>query len=164
MPPKFDPNEIKIVNLRCVGGEVGATSSLAPKIGPLGLSPKKVGDDIAKATSDWKGLKITVQLIVQNRQAQISVVPSAAALIIRALKEPPRDRKKQKNIKHSGNITMEDVIGIAKIMRPRSMARYLSGTVKEILGTAQSVGCTVDGRPPHDIIADINTGAVTVDE
>lgn len=60
-------------------------------------SPKKVGDDIAKATADWKGLKITVQLIVQNRQAQISVVPSAAALIIRALKEPPRDRKKQKN-------------------------------------------------------------------
>lgn len=56
-----------------------------------------MGDDIAKATSDWKGLKITVQLIVQNRQAQISVVPSAAALIIRALKEPPRDRKKQKN-------------------------------------------------------------------
>lgn len=26
-----------IVYLRCVGGEVGATSSLAPKIGPLGL-------------------------------------------------------------------------------------------------------------------------------
>ncbi|CAG5029915.1 unnamed protein product [Parnassius apollo] len=164
MPPKFDPNEIKIVNLRCVGGEIGATSSLAPKIGPLGLSPKKVGDDIAKATGDWKGLKITVQLIVQNRQAQISVVPSAAALIIRALKEPPRDRKKQKNIKHNGNITLEDVIGIAKIMRPRSMARELSGTVKEILGTAQSVGCTIDGRPPHNIIDDINSGAITIDE
>ncbi|OWR55480.1 large ribosomal subunit protein uL11 [Danaus plexippus] len=164
MPPKFDPNEIKIVCLRCVGGEVGATSSLAPKIGPLGLSPKKVGDDIAKATSEWKGLKITVQLIVQNRQAQISVVPSAAALIIRALKEPPRDRKKQKNIKHSGNITLEDVISIAKTMRPRSMARYLSGTVKEILGTAQSVGCTVEGRPPHDLIVDINEGTLTIDE
>lgn len=63
MPPKFDPTEVKlgkyfsvfmhicmfipvslinntiylIVYLRCVGGEVGATSSLAPKIGPLGL-------------------------------------------------------------------------------------------------------------------------------
>ncbi|MCP6198948.1 hypothetical protein NL445_28355, partial [Klebsiella pneumoniae] len=85
-------------------------------------------------------------LTVQNRQAQIAVVPSAAALIIRALKEPPRDRKKQKNIKHNGNISLEDVIGIAKIMRNRSMARYLSGSVKEILGTAQSVGCTVEGR------------------
>lgn len=60
-------------------------------------SPKKVGDDIAKATSDWKGLKITVKLTIQNRQAAISVCPSAASLIIKALKEPPRDRKKQKN-------------------------------------------------------------------
>jgi hypothetical protein len=32
---------------------VGASSALAPKIGPLGLSPKKVGEDIAKATGDW---------------------------------------------------------------------------------------------------------------
>ena len=28
--------------MRATGGEVGAASSLAPKIGPLGLSPKKV--------------------------------------------------------------------------------------------------------------------------
>ncbi|XP_037045810.1 60S ribosomal protein L12-like [Bradysia coprophila] len=162
MPPKFDPTEVKNVYLRCVGGEVGATSSLAPKIGPLGLSPKKVGDDIAKATGDWKGLKITVCLTIQNRQATISVVPSAASLIIKALKEAPRDRKKVKNIKHNGNITFDDVLSIARTMRPRSMARELSGTVREILGTAQSVGCTVDGRPPHDIIDDIIDGSVEV--
>lgn len=71
MPPKFDPTAVVEVFLRVVGGEVGATSSLAPKIGPLGLSPKKVGDDICKATGDWKGLKITVKLTIQNRQAQV---------------------------------------------------------------------------------------------
>lgn len=55
----------------------------------------QTGEDIAKETAkDWKGLRITVKLTVQNRQAKISVVPSAAALVIRALKEPPRDRKK----------------------------------------------------------------------
>ncbi|CAG7720013.1 unnamed protein product [Allacma fusca] len=162
MGPKFDPTEVKVVCLRCVGGEVGATSSLAPKIGPLGLSPKKVGDDIAKATGDWKGLKITVKLTIQNRQATISVVPSAASLIIKALKEPPRDRKKVKNIKHSGNITFNDILAIARTMRERSMARKLDGTVKEILGTAQSVGCTVDGRNPHDIIEGIDSGEVDV--
>jgi len=160
MPPKFDPTEVKFVYLRAVGGEVGATASLAPKVGPLGLSPKKIGDDIAKNTADWKGLKVTVQLRIQNRQAQVSVVPSAAALIIKALKEPPRDRKKVKNIKHSGNISMDDVIAAAKVMRPRSMAREFSGVMKEILGTAQSVGCTVDGMAPHDVIDGINDGSI----
>jgi hypothetical protein len=42
MPPKFDPNAILEVYVRATGGEVAAASSLAPKIGPLGLSPKKV--------------------------------------------------------------------------------------------------------------------------
>merc|ERR1712038_82352 len=100
------------------------------------------------------------QLRIQNRQATCSVVPSAAALVIKALKGPPRDRKKVKNIQHSGNITMDDIIAAARIMRPRSMSKELSGCMKEILGTAQSVGCTVDGQDPHDVIDGINDGTV----
>jgi len=102
---------------------MGATSSLAPKVGPLGLSPKKIGEDIMKATGDWKGLKITVQLTVQNRQAQIAVCPSAAAIIIKALKEPHRDRKKVKNIKHNGNIQFSDIL---------YAARYTTGPMWEL--------------------------------
>ncbi|GJJ06370.1 60S ribosomal protein L12 [Clathrus columnatus] len=164
MAPKLDPTEIKIIYLRATGGEVGASSALAPKIGPLGLSPKKVGEDIAKATSDWKGLRVTVQLTIQNRQATVAVVPSASSLIIRALKEPPRDRKKEKNIKHSGNIALDEIIRIARIMRPKSLAKDLSGVAKEILGTAQSIGCTIDGQAPHDIIDGINSGEIQIPE
>ncbi|KAH9815960.1 ribosomal protein L11 [Melampsora americana] len=164
MPPKIDPNEIKIIYLRATGGEVGASSALAPKIGPLGLSPKKVGEDIAKATGDWKGLRVTVQLTIQNRQATVAVVPSASSLVIKALKEPPRDRKKEKNIKHTGNLSLDEVIEIARKMRFKSLARNLSGTVKEILGTAQSVGCTVDGQPAHDVIDSINEGETEIPE
>ena len=51
-----------------------------------------------------------------SEQAQIEVVPSASALIVKALKEWPRDRKKQKNIKHSGNTTFDDIINIAQKM------------------------------------------------
>ena len=164
MPPKFDPNEVKTIFIRVVGGEVGAVSSLAPKVGPLGLSPKKVGDDIAKASKDWKGLRITVKLTIQNRQAKVDVVPSASALIIKALKEPARDRKKEKNIKHSGNISLNDVYEIARTMRPRSLAKEFSGTVKEILGTATSVGCTVDGSDPRDLQKKIDSGEIEVPE
>ncbi|KAF4598402.1 60S ribosomal protein L12 [Pleurotus pulmonarius] len=160
MAPKLDPNEIKIIYLRATGGEVGASSALAPKIGPL--VPKKVGEDIAKATSQWKGLRVTVQLTIQNRQAAVSVVPSASSLVIRALKEPPRDRKKEKNIKHTGNIPLDEIYDIARTMKSKSLAKELSGCVKEILGTAQSVGCTVDGKPPHDVIDAINSGELEV--
>ena len=121
-----------------------------------------MGEDIAKATTDWKGLRIKVQLTVQNRQAKIEVVPTASALIIKALKEPPRDRKKVKNISHKGSITFDDVLNVARTMRPRSMAKELSGTVKEILGTCQSIGCMVDKKHPHDVIEAINAGNIEV--
>ena len=185
---------------------------------PHQQSPKKVGEDIAKATGDWKGLRVTVQLTIQNRQAAVSVVPSASSLVIRALKEPPRDRKKEKNIKHSGNIELDAIIDIARTMRFKSLGKTLADTVKvrpsaviqrraiadsathlipshrvptrhfprlrhlpprhfllllgecrstptqEILGTAQSVGCTVDGQNPHDVIEGINGGEVEIPE
>jgi len=162
MAKKPDPSEEKIIFIRVVGGEVGAVASLAPKIGPLGLAPKKVGEDISKATTDWKGLRVTVKLIVKNRQAEISVVPSAASMIIKALKEPPRDRKKVKNIKHSGDIPFNEILSIGRVVRGRSMAKALCGTVKEVLGTCQSVGCTVDGKPPHDVIEGVDSGAYHV--
>jgi len=73
-----------------------------------------------------------------------------------------RDRKKEKNIKHSGGIPLDEILNIARIMRSRSLAKTLAGTVKEILGTAQSVGCTIDGQPPHDIIDQINSGDVEI--
>ena len=36
--------------VRVTSGEVGTGSSLAPKIDPLGHSPKKIDEDIAKET------------------------------------------------------------------------------------------------------------------
>uniref|UniRef100_A0A8C5HBJ8 Large ribosomal subunit protein uL11 N-terminal domain-containing protein n=1 Tax=Gouania willdenowi TaxID=441366 RepID=A0A8C5HBJ8_GOUWI len=130
MPPKLiNSNKIKIVYMRCTVGPVGATSALTPKIRPLSLSLKKIGDDIAKATGDWKGLKITVKL-------PIVVVPCVSAFIVKAL-----------NLKHSANIILDEIVNVASIIRPCSIAKELSGNIKEILGIAQSVACTIDGNP-----------------
>ena len=161
MPPKFDPNEVTYIYVRATGGEPPNVSALAPKLGPMGLSPKTIGDGITKNTKDWKGIKITVQLKVQNRKAEVSVKASAAALVIKALKEPARDRKKVKDIKHDGDLTLDEVYDAARTMRDRSMAAEFSGTVKEILGTCVSVGCTVEDQDPRDIQQQIDDGART---
>jgi len=157
--------DVKIITMRAVGGEVGSAAVLAPKVGPLGLNPKKVGEDIQKATMDWKGLKVTCKLVVQNRQATVELIPSSTALVLRELKEPPKDRKKgPKNVKHSGNLTIDQVLEVARVMRPRSMARSFSGTVKEILGTCRSVGCTVNDAAPQEIIRQIDAGEIDLPE
>lgn len=103
---------------------------------------------------------MTVKLRIQNRQATVSIVPSASSLVIRALKEPPRDRKKEKNIKHTKSIPFDEIIAIARTMREadKSLAKELKGTVKEILGTAFSVGCQVDGKNPKDVGDAVDSG------
>merc|ERR1712072_195114 len=151
MAPKFDPNEVKVVKLRQYGGEQAPSSVLAPKVGPLGMSPKKIGDDIVKGTSAWKGIRVTVRLTIQNRAAKVDVEPDATSLIIKELKEPKRDRKKAKNIKHSGNLSKDTIFNIARQMRSKSLAKEFKGTVKEVLGSCNAVGCSVDGMKPTDI-------------
>lgn len=61
---------------------------------------------------------------------------------------PPQE----KNIQHKGSVTFNDIIEVARVMRPRSCAKSLAGTCKEILGTAVSVGCKVDHKHPSAIM------------
>uniref|UniRef100_A0A3Q2X6H7 Large ribosomal subunit protein uL11 n=1 Tax=Haplochromis burtoni TaxID=8153 RepID=A0A3Q2X6H7_HAPBU len=133
MPPKFDPNEIKIVYMRCTGGEVGATSALAPKIGPLGLvSIRKCVIWIKAASRHYA----QIDPALGNRAAQ-----------------KPMDRSVPKSLEHKLNLSCVSTLAHDHFYSS-------SGTIKEILGTAQSVGCTIDGRHPHDVIDDINSGKV----
>lgn len=103
-----------------------------------------------------------VQLKCQNRAAEIIVQPSSSALLIKELGGYERDRKKVKNVTHKGNLTLEQVKKVAKVMEEKSMAKNFAGTVKQVLGTCLSLGCTVDKQSPRQIIAKINNGEVKV--
>lgn len=148
--------------MKVVGGEVTSAAALAPKCGPLGLPPNKVGQDIQKATSKWKGVKIYIEIHVLNRVCTVSVLPTSAPLLIEALKGQGRDRKTQKNVQHNGNIKMDDVLKIAKTMREanKSMAKTFEGTVKEILGTCVSLGCTIDGKSAKETTELVENGEI----
>merc|ERR1712144_157895 len=130
---KADPNEIKTIIVRVPGGEVPPVPALAPKVGPR-------------------------KLLVQNRKVTVEVVPSATAMLIKALKEPPRDRKKVKHISHDGDISWEDIYSVARTMRSRSNAKTFQGTVLEVLGTCRGLGCTIAGEDAEDCTAAIHDG------
>jgi len=59
---------------------------------------------------------------------------------------------------------LDEIIDIARTMRFKSFSKELKGTVKEILGTAFSVGCQVDGKSPKAVQDAIDAGEIDIPE
>ena len=166
-PPKGKPaagggsDEMKFITMKVVGGEPQSNAVLSAKLAPFGCNPKKAGETISKGTQEYTNIRIYVKLSIQSREIKnVEVMPTCCAYIIKALKEPKRQRKKEKGavFKHTGNLSFEQIKKIAENMRPKSLAREMKGTVKEVLGSCVAVGITVDGKSPKDVQKDIDAG------
>lgn len=59
---------------------------------------------------------------------------------------------------------MDEVYEIARAMREKSIAKTYQGTVLEILGTCNAVGCKVDGQSPRDLQKKIADGELETPE
>merc|ERR1712228_496320 len=101
---------------------------------------------------EWKGIKILVNIEVVNRKACISVVPSASSLLIKALATRSPDCCKQQTKKNEGSISLTDIYCIASVMKKNSFASSLGSSLRELLGTARSIGLDVvsDAAPPPE--------------
>ena len=166
-PPKGKPaasagsDEMKFITMKVVGGEPPSNAVLSAKLAPFGCNPKKAGETISKGTQEYTNIRIYVKLSIQSREIkQVEVIPTCSAYIIKALKEPKRQRKKEKGavFKHTGNLPFDQIKKIAQNMKTKSLAREMKGTIKEVLGTCVAVGITVDGKSPKDVQKEVDAG------
>ena len=166
-PPKGKPaagggsDEMKFITMKVVGGEPPSNAVLSAKLAPFGCNTKKAGETISKGTQEYTNIRIYVKLSIQSREIKnVEVMPTCCAYIIKALKEPKRQRKKEKGavFKHTGNLSFEQIKKIAENMRPKSLAREMKGTIKEVLGSCVAVGITVDGKSPKDVQKEVDAG------
>ena len=154
-------DERKFITMKVVGGEPPSNAVLSAKLAPFGCNPKKAGETISKGTQEYTNIRIYVKLSIQSREIKnVEIMPTCSAYIIKALKEPKRQRKKEKGavFKHVGNLSFDQIKKIAENMRPKSLAREMKGTVKEVLGSCVAVGITVDGKSPKDVQKEIDEG------
>jgi large subunit ribosomal protein L12e len=125
-------------------------------------NPKKAGEEISKNTKEYTNIRVYCTLHIANREIKkVEVFPTSSAQIIKALKEPVRQRRKVKHAvyKHTGNITFDTVKKIAENMKERkSLSRELKGTIKEVLGSCVAVGITVDGKSPKEVTKEVEEG------
>ncbi len=132
-----------VVEALVPGGKASAGPPLGPALGPLGVNVAQVVAKINEQTKDLNGMQVPVKVIVKSRtEFEIEVgTPPTSALIIKemGIEKGTGDRNTV------GNITMEQVLKIANIKRKGLLSKTLKNAASEVIGTAGSVGATIDG-------------------
>ncbi|WP_087036740.1 50S ribosomal protein L11 [Thermococcus litoralis] len=149
----------QIVEVLVEGGKATPGPPLGPAIGPLGLNVKQVVDRINEATKDFAGMQVPVKIIVDpvTRQFEIEVgTPPVSQLIKKELSLEKGSSEPTRNI--VGDLTMEQVIKIAKAKKQQMLAADLKAAAKEVIGTALSMGVTVEGKDPREVQKEIDEG------
>ncbi|MBI5003117.1 50S ribosomal protein L11 [Candidatus Woesearchaeota archaeon] len=142
------------------GGKATAAPPLGPALGPLGVNIGQVIVEINKKTSSFKGMQVPVKVTVDTDTKEFTVsvgTPPASALI----KQEAGLEKGSSNplAEKVADIKIEQAIKVSKMKQDSLLGKTTKERVKEIIGTCQSMGILVEGKPAHEIIVAIDNGA-----
>jgi large subunit ribosomal protein L11 len=134
------------------GGKASAGPPLGPALGPLGVNIMQIINTINEKTKQFEGMKVPVKVIIDPKTKDFDIevgTPPASSLIF---KELGVEKGSGAAGKHKiGNLTMDQVIKIAKMKQDNLLGKELKQKAKEIIGTCVSIGVTVEGKKPSEI-------------
>ena len=151
--------EQKSVSALVVGGEANAGPPLGPALGPLGVNVMMIVKDINEKTKDYAGMRVPVKINVDPSTKQFTVevgIPTTAALIVKEAGVPKGSGTPKANL--AGNLTIAQVVKIAKAKSEQSYAVSKRSGAKEVVGTCVSMGVKVEGQDPREILKAIDEG------
>ncbi len=151
--------EKKQVEVLINGGEATAGPPLGPALGPMGVNVLMIVNKINELTKAYSGMKVPVKVIVdvETKAFEVEIgTPTTSALIVKELRieKGSATTKTQK----AGNMTIDQALRIAQMKISGSYSKSLKSCVKEVLGTCVSMGVTVEGKEPKEIIDAIERG------
>jgi len=140
------------------GGKASAGPPLGPALGPLGINIGQVIATINEKTKAYVGLSLPVKVIVDKDERTFEVEigsPPVSALLKKELGIETGAKVKGEVV---GNLTMAQVVKVAKMKSPGSLAKSVKAAVNEVLGTCLSTGITVEGKDARELIKEVNSG------
>ena len=141
------------------GGKASAGPPLGPALGPMGVNIMQVINAINEKTKNFEGMKVPVKVIIDPKSKDFEIevgTPPAASLI---LNEIGGEKGSGSPSKHKiGDITIDQVIKVAKMKEDGLLGKNLKMKAKEIIGTCQSIGVTVEGKPAKEMQEAIDKG------
>jgi large subunit ribosomal protein L11 len=130
-----------------------------PAVGPTGINIKDVVDSVNEKTMMFKGLTVPVRIECdpETKQFEIFVeTPSTASLLLKELgAEKGSSVCSEEKI---GNLSLDQVINVTEGKKDKFLDKTFKAAVKTVLGTALSIGATVDGEDPRVIQQRIDNG------
>ena len=151
--------EKKIVEALVNGGQATAGPPLGPALGPLGVNVLAIVNKINEITKDYSGMKVPVKISVDtnNKEFEVTVgTPTTSALLVSELGVTKGSGVP--NTEKIGDLSLEQIVRIAKVKSDDVLGKDLKAAVKEVLGTGVSMGVTVEGKDPREVQAEINEG------
>ena len=128
-------------------------------MGPTGINIKDVVDAVNEKTMVFKGLTVPVRIECdpETKQFEIFVeTPSTASLLLKELGVEKGSSSSSEN--KIGNLTIEQVKTVANAKKDIFLDKTFKTSVKTVLGTALSIGVTVEGEDPRVIQKRIEDG------
>jgi large subunit ribosomal protein L11 len=152
-------SEEKALEFLIEGGAATAGPPIGPSLGPLGVNVPAIVEAINKETKAFAGMRVPVKVIVNTRTKAFRIevgTPTTAALIVKEAGLAKGSGKAGSEF--IGNLSLEQVLKIARLRLGKSLATSQKDAVKEILGTCLSMGVSVEGRSPKEILKEIVAG------
>lgn len=147
------------------GGKATTGPPLGPALGPLGLNLGQVIKDINEKTKSFAGMQVPVTVNVidpATKKYEIIIgVPPTSALL---KKEIGIEKGSKAKGSVAGNATLDQIKKVAEQKKPSLLSYNMKGAVLEVLGTALSLGITVDNKNPKEIQNKIKNGEIEIGE
>jgi len=147
------------VNVLIEGGKATTSPAMGQQLGPLKVDIQAILAEINKRTSDFKGMKVPVKIIVDTKTKEFELeigTPPTSELIKKELSlEKGSDKA---NMNKLGNLAIEQVIKIAKMKQESLLVNNLKSAVKSIIGSCGVMGILVEGKEPKEINSEIDSG------
>ena len=147
------------IKILAEGGELKPGPALSQKLGPAGINLNAVISTVNEATKAFKGLKVPVELDVNISTKEFTVEvfsPPVSELLKKELGVEKGSGAQAKLF--IGNLSIEQIISVAKTKLPNLLSKTLKTAVKTVVGTCVSLGILVESKSPVEIEAEIEEG------
>ena len=138
------------LKLQIKGAAANPSPPVGPALGSKGLNIMEFCKQFNARTQDKPGVLLPVLITMYKDKSFEFVIktPPAPILLIEASKVKKGSSEPNRN--KVGSVTWEQIKSIAEIKLPDLNTAKIDSAMKQVAGTARSLGLTVTGKAPWD--------------